>query len=207
MSELTERQRQILDFIQRYQQTESVAPSLREIARHFGFQSMNAAFAHVQALCRKGVLEQNQPRRARSLRPVSILHHYRKPVVDVPIYGSIPAGFARDREQEVKGCISVDVQTLGIRPTARTFALEVRGDSMIGRNILEGDYVILEHGLTPKDGDVVAALIDNESTLKTFVTEKGQPCLRAENPKYPKLIPANELVIQGVMVALIRKRK
>ena len=61
--------------------------------------------------------------------------------------------------------------------------------------------------MTPHNGDVVAALIDNESTLKTFVMERGKPWLRAENPRYPKMVPASELVIQGVMVALIRKRK
>ena len=108
--------------------------------------------------------------------------------------------------QEAQGCVSIDVQSLGIKPTPRTFALEVRGDSMIGRHILDGDTVILEHGVTPRMGDVVAALIDNESTLKTYILEKGKPHLRAENPRYPKLIPAQELVIQGVMVALIRKR-
>ena len=61
--------------------------------------------------------------------------------------------------------------------------------------------------MTPRNGDVVAALIDNESTLKTYLTERGKPFLRAENPKYPKMFPANELMIQGVMVALIRKRR
>jgi repressor LexA len=127
-------------------------------------------------------------------------------VADIPVYGSIPAGFADDRKQEAKGCVSIDIETLGLKPTPRTFALEVRGDSMIGRHILDGDLVVLEHGRTPRHGDVVAALIDNESTLKTFVTERGKPFLRAENPRYPKMIPAHELVIQGVMVALIRKR-
>jgi repressor LexA len=77
----------------------------------------------------------------------------------------------------------------------------------IGSHILEGDLVVLEHGLTPKTGDVVAALIDNESTLKTFVLNRGKPFLRAENPNYPDLLPAAELVIQGVMIALIRRRK
>jgi repressor LexA len=130
----------------------------------------------------------------------------RKRIVDIPVYGTIPAGFAEDRKQEAKGCVSVDMATLGVKPTARTFALEVRGDSMIGKHILEGDLVVLEHGMTPRNGDVVAALIDNESTLKTFLSERGKPFLRAENPKYPKMIPASELVIQGVMVALVRKR-
>jgi repressor LexA len=127
-------------------------------------------------------------------------------VADIPLYGSIPAGFARERPQEARGCLSIDIATLGIRPTPRTFALEVRGDSMIGRHIVDGDLVVLEHGQTPRNGDVVAALIDNESTLKTFVQEHGQPPhLKAENPRYPKLYPVAELVIQGVMVGLVRK--
>jgi repressor LexA len=202
----TKRQQQVLDYIEAQRQRAGVPPSLREIARHFGFRSMTAAADHVRALRQKGLLA-HQPRRARALRVVSPLQSLRRLVVDIPVYGVIPAGWAETREQEPKGCVSMDVNTLGIRPTPRTFALEVRGDSMTGRHILDGDVVVLEHGVTPRNGDVVAALIDNESTLKTFVTERGKPYLRAENPRYPKLIPAEELVIQGVMVALIRKRR
>lgn len=176
------------------------------MARHFGFRSMTAARDHVRALCRKGALA-HQARQARGWQVLSPLQSLRQPLVDIPIYGSIPAGPAEDRVQEAKGCLTVDVESLGLRATARTFALEVRGDSMTGRHIIEGDYVVFEHGLPPRPGDVVAALIDNESTIKTFVLERGRPCLRAENPKYPRLIPAAELVIQGVMVALVRKRK
>ena len=78
---------------------------------------------------------------------------------------------------------------------------------MIGKHITDGDLVVLEHGMTPRNGDVVAALIDNESTLKTFITDRGKPFLRAENPRYPNLLPQEELQIQGVMVALVRRRK
>ncbi|HUJ08491.1 MAG TPA: transcriptional repressor LexA [Verrucomicrobiae bacterium] len=206
MNALTKRQQQVLDFIQRHQQAKGHSPSLREIAAHFGFNSMNAALDHVGALRRKGFLI-HEAGCARAHRVVSPLDEFRSRVVDIPVLGSIPAGFTEDLRQEAKGCISVDVETLGIKPTARTFALQVRGDSMIGKHIVEGDFVICEHGLTPHTGDVVAALIDNESTLKTFVMDRGKPWLRAENPRYPKLIPATELVIQGVMVGLIRKRK
>jgi repressor LexA len=206
MNEPTPRQRQILDFIQATQQGKGETPSLREIARHFGFRSMTAAADHIRALRRKGVLA-GRPRRARALRVVSPFEALRRPVVNIPLFGEIPAGLPEDRRQEAKGCVSIDIESLGIRPTSRTFALEVRGDSMIGKHIMDGDYVILEHGRSPRGGDVVAALIDNESTLKTLVIEQGKPYLRAENPRYSKLIPAQELVIQGVMVALIRRRK
>jgi len=73
--------------------------------------------------------------------------------------------------------------------------------------IIDGDLVIVEQGRTPQTGDVVAALIDNESTLKTYMVRHGKPVLRAENPKYPNLIPSEELVIQGVFRALIRRAK
>ena len=85
--------------------------------------------------------------------------------------------------------------------------MRVTGDSMIGRHILDGDVVVLEHGPEPRNGQIVAALIDGESTLKTFVVKDGKPYLKAENPKYPDLIPAQELMIQGVFKALIRKAK
>jgi repressor LexA len=206
MTEITKRQQQVLDFINAFQHEQGVPPSLREIAAHFGFQSMTAAADHVRALRRKGFLE-IQPGRARFLKVLSPFDALRKRVVDIPVYGSIPAGLAEDRLQEAKGCVSIDVETLGMKPSQHTFALEVRGDSMVGRHILDGDVVVLDQGRSPKPGDVVAALIDNESTLKTYMVERGKPWLRAENARYPKLIPASELVIQGVMVALIRKRK
>jgi repressor LexA len=205
MADLTKRQRQIVDFIERKTRESSVTPTFKEIAEHFGFRSHASVTNHLRLIRQKGALA-SEPKQARSLRVVTPFRNLRKRIVDIPVYGTIPAGFAEDRKQEAKGCVSVDMATLGVKPTARTFALEVRGDSMIGKHILEGDLVVLEHGMTPRNGDVVAALIDNESTLKTFLNERGKPFLRAENPKYPQMIPASELVIQGVMVALIRKR-
>ena len=123
------------------------------------------------------------------------------------MFGSIPAGFGQDREQESEGCVSVDVVTIGFKPTLNTFALRVVGDSMVGVHICSGDIVILEYGPEPRDGQIVAALIDRKSTLKTFVLKDKKPFLRAENPKYPDLIPSDELMIQGVFRALIRKAR
>jgi repressor LexA len=209
MTELTDRQQQILGFIQGKQDSEGLTPTLREIAAHFRFSSPNAALAHVQALRDKGFLR-SLAGRARSLRVVDPNRpkgRLRPRVVSVPIYGSIPAGPPEDTTQEEEGCVLIDVETLGIKPTARTFGLKVRGDSMIGKSIVDADIAIIEHGVQPRSGDVVAALIDGQVTLKTFVMQRGKPYLRAENPRYPNLIPREELQIQGVMVALVRKRK
>ena len=204
MKELTTRQREIVEYIQSCQDERGETPSLREIADHFGFRSANAARDHVQALTKKGVLTQ-RPGRARSMQIQPPLRRIRRTGASIPIYGDIPAGFADARDQEPEGCITVDLEALDLRTTARTFALKVRGDSMIGRHILDGDVVVCEHGVAPKSGDIVAALIDNESTLKTLVRKNRKPYLRAENPKYPELIPATELVIQGVVRGVIRK--
>jgi repressor LexA len=206
MNSLTRAQRRVLEFIQNEIRADRPAPTHREIARHFGFRSIRAAACHLEALKRKGFIAA-EPGKARSLRVTSTLAKLRHRVADIPLFGSIPAGFADPRQQEARGCVSVDIGTLGLKPSPRTFALEVRGDSMIGRHILDGDVVVVEHGQSPRHGDVVAALIDGESTLKTYVADKGKPFLRAENPRYPALHPVGELVIQGVMVALIRKRK
>ena len=101
----------------------------------------------------------------------------------------------------------MDIESIGFKPARNAFALRVAGDSMIGRHIVDGDIVVLEHGPEPRPGDVVAALIDGESTLKTFLRRNGKPYLKAENEKYPDLLPAQELMIQGVFKALIRKAK
>src|SRR2546423_12579610 len=209
MKELTARQQQILRFIQGKQDSDGLTPTFREIAAHFRFNSPNAALAHVQALRGKGFLK-SLPGRARSLQvldPNRPKNRFRPRIISVPIYGSIPAGRPQDAAQEEEGCVMIDVETLGIKPTARTFGLKVRGDSMLGKHIMDGDLALIEHGVEPRSGDVVAALIDGQVTLKTFLMQRGKPYLRAENPRYPNLIPQEELQVQGVMVALVRKRK
>ena len=206
MSELTKKQRRILDFIQSVQLAGGVAPTLREICAHFGFKSSKAAADHVAALKRKGFIAW-EAGKARSLRVISPLAKLRRQIVDIPLFGSIPAGAPQTREQDAEGCVSVDIATIGYKPTRNAFALRVTGDSMIGQHILNGDFVVLEHGPEPRNGQIVAALIDGASTLKTFVIKGGKPFLKAENPKYPDLIPAQELMIQGVFKALIRRTK
>jgi repressor LexA len=206
MIELTKKQQQILDFILKWQRTEGATPSRQEIADHFGFRSPNSVTGHLRLLRQKGSLESDAGK-ARSLRVTSPLAKLRRRIVDIPVFGSIPAGTPQSREQDAEGCVSVDVESIGYKPTRNAFALRVTGDSMIGKHILDGDFVVMEHGAEPRNGQVVAALIDGASTLKTFVLKSGKPFLRAENPKYPDLIPAQELMIQGVFKALIRRAK
>ena len=101
------------------------------------------------------------------------------------------------------GQLAIDAALLGVSEGAATFALRVRGESMIDAHIMPGDYAVFEKR-EARDGDIVAALIDGETTLKRYVVERGKPFLRAENADYPDLIPAQELIIQGVLIALLR---
>jgi len=111
-----------------------------------------------------------------------------------------------DQQQESEACLTIDIDSLKIPNNARTFALKVRGDSMINAGIYQGDTIILEFK-EARNKDFVAALIDGETTLKRYVVRNGKPFLKAENPKYPDLIPAQELVIQGVVIAVYRSLK
>ncbi len=206
MRTLTAAQRRVLDFIDLELHSGRPNPTLREIAARFGFKGHRAAACHLEALKRKGFIE-SEPGKARSLHITSPLANLRNRIVDIPLYGSIPAGFSSEREQQPDGCVSVDVASIGFKPTRNTFALRVVGDSMIGKHICEGDIAVFEHGPDPRPGQIVAALIDRKNTLKTFLVKNGKPFLKAENPKYPDLIPSEELVIQGVFRALIRRAK
>ena len=198
---LTDRQRTVLEFIQHEQREKGVTPSTREIQSHFGFASQTSVMQYLAALEKKGMINR-QARKARAL--VTPLQKVR--ITDIPIYGQIPAGMATMTEQDIEGHVSLDAISVNASKNARTFALRVRGDSMIGAHILDGDIVILEDRKDVQSGDIVAALIDGETTLKRYVLEHGRAYLKAENRAYPDLIPARELRIQGVMISLIRKQ-
>ena len=198
---LTERQRSILEFIQSEQREKGLTPSTREIQHHFGFASQTSVMQYLATLERKGFLDRHA-RKARALiTPVQKVR-----ITDVPIYGQIPAGMATLTEQTIEGHVSLDTRSVNAAKNGKTFALRVRGDSMIDAHIVDGDIVILEDRKDVQNGDIVAALIDGETTLKRYVTEHGRPYLKAENPLFPNLVPARELRIQGVMVSLVRKQ-
>ena len=198
---LTDRQKNILDFIQREQRERGITPSTREIQSHFGFASQTSVMQYIAALERKGFLERHAGKARALITPVQKVR-----ITDVPIYGQIPAGMSALTEQTIEGHVSLDSRSANVSKNRGTFALRVRGDSMIGAHIVDGDIVILEDSKEVHNGDIVAALIDGETTLKRYVVEHGRPYLKAENPRYPNLVPARELKIQGVMVSLVRKQ-
>ena len=196
---LTDKQSAVLEYIRERRAEGFSMPTVREIQQRFGFSSPFAATRHIMALEKKGFLN-----RAGGLARSMILHDPHTPRwLNIPLLGAIPAGLPVEAVEQPDRCITVDADSLRLPKNPRAFALEVRGDSMIDAGILDRDIVILELA-EARDRDIVAALIDGETTLKRYLVQKNRPFLRAENPKYPDLIPAQELVIQGVFRALIR---
>lgn len=196
---LTGRQQEVLDYVRDHVHSTGVVPSTREIQDYFGFASQTAAMNHLRALERKGALSR-LPRIARGIMLPEA--GWQAEMTRVPVYGQIPAGFPQQVEQEMEEMVMIDRKYVGNGKGGK-FAVRVRGDSMVGAHILEGDLVLLEFR-PPRNGEIVAALIDGETTLKRYLVRDGNPFLKAENPRYPELVPAQELAIQGVMTGLLR---
>ena len=139
MLELTKKQEAVRKFVENELKAGRPCPTHREIAARFKWSGPNAAAGHLKALVKKGVLIAEQGK-VRALQLAEPFPGIPRPVTaEIPLYGSIPAGFGEDREQEPDGFVSVDVATIGFKPTARTFCLKViGGDAQHGRNRQQG---------------------------------------------------------------------
>ena len=170
-------------------------PSYSEMLSIFGLRSKNAVFKRISALIKEGFLDKDKTGR---LLPKKLL----KPAM---VLGTITAGFPSPAEEELVDTMSLD-EYLIPNPQA-TYLLKVDGDSMIDAGIHPKDLVLVQKNLTPKTGDIVVAQVDGEWTLKYFEKKGDKVCLKAANQKYPTIIPKQELVIAGVVIANVRKYK
>jgi repressor LexA len=218
MEALTKKQQAILDYMKAHVVQHSYWPSIRDIQAKFRFASTNAVFGHLQALERKGVLQRIPgAARAYKIAPEVVpdlsetVIRYEGPddealgLHEVKIHGSIAAGFPDYTESSgVVASMQAPLPAGARRRAPESFALRVRGDSMIDADIHDGDMVIVEPG-SPKHGDIVAALIDGETTLKRLIKQGGKVYLKAENKNYPNLDPVSELVIQGIAKQVVKR--
>jgi len=199
---LTERQQAVFDFIVRFRGEHGCSPSIPEIQKQFDIRSPNGVVGHLQALEAKGYIKRSE----RGSRQIDLAgDHAPAHVTALPVYGSIAAGYPEANEAQADSFLSMDESTLGFRPKSGCFVLRVRGDSMKDASILDGDLVVVEPTSTPRENQIVAALIDGESTLKRLVRVHAKWFLKAENPDYPELHPRADLVIQGTVRTVIRR--
>ena len=201
---LTRRQKQVLDFISGFVRGNGYSPSYEEIAEGVSLASLATVHKHISALERKGYVKRGF-NRSRSI-DITAKHfdeqRRQTPATQVPLLGRIAAG---SPVEAIAGS-----ETLNLADFAGdkdTFALEVRGDSMIDEHICSGDYVLVERTSQANNGDIVVALIDgSEATLKYFYRENDQARLQPANSQMaPIIVPLSSLQIQGRVLAVLRK--
>jgi repressor LexA len=197
---LTERQREVLEWITSYQQAQGRPTTVRELAAHMGVRS-SSAFDTISALRKKGFLTDAEGK-ARALSPTA---HAAKEgeCLYVPLLGRIAAGTPLFAAENLEGSIPVPAPLARGR---RLYALKVTGESMTGAGILDGDIAVVAHQQTADNGDIVVALIGEEATIKRFYQQPGGMVrLKPENRKFKEIIVSgDDVLIQGKLVAIQR---
>jgi repressor LexA len=203
MNELTDKQAQVLQFIEEYQWEHGSSPTVREMREKFGLSSDNSILKHIKALVKKGYIEKDDtPRGIKLLDNVKQGLEMAADIVRIPLLGTIPAGGAVAAEENVLGTFEMGSGLM--RMEGGCFMLQVTGSSMIDAGIFEGDMVLVNPKQLARHGDIVVGLVDGENTVKRYINDKGRIYLKAENPEYEDIYPLSELEVQGVVVGLIR---
>ena len=208
MKEMTQRQREVLGFMRGFSDKHGAPPTVREIAERFRF-TPRAAFDHLRALERKGMLQRRvtDKRVSRTLVLTDRGPERARREREIPILGKIAAGapiFAVENREDV---IPVRPEWLAAKG-GDVFALRVRGDSMIQAHIADGDLVLVRKQESAAAGDIVAAMIDQEATVKRFATEGGAVVLKPEHPTMKPIVVDPQRAhfrILGKVIGLIRE--
>jgi len=213
-SALTDRQREVLDFIGESIQERGYPPTLREIGERFGIRSTNGVNDHLKALEKKGYLIR-EDLKSRALRPVG----YGKAtplsgsvsvgddLVEIPLVGRVAAGLPLLATENLEDTVKVDRFLVGDH--REVFALRVKGDSMIDDGIHDGDFIFVKKALTAERGDIVVALIEDEATVKRYFPEgdviRFQPANQNMQPIYVKRKDFRSVNLNGLVVGVYRK--
>ena len=208
MREMTDRQREVLDFIRTFGERHGVPPTVREIGERFGFTA-RAAFDHLRALERKGMLERRVTgkRASRTLILPSHKGARRAEPAGIPVIGRIAAGAPITAVENHEDTLPLRPEWLGTGGQD-VFALRVRGESMIGAHIVDGDLVLVRKQETAGSGDIVAAMVDGEATVKRFGREGGAVVLRPEHPTMKPIViepGRGDFHILGKVVGIVRQ--
>ena len=200
---LSKIERRILNYLVDYLKDNTYQPSIREIGKRFGIKSTKTVSEHLQSLADKGFIERDASRS----RGVKILGMNLAPgVLNVPMYGRIAAGVPALMREDVRDTFELDRKLVG---SSDAFMLEVKGDSMEGMGILDGDSVIVEpcDESELENGDVVAARVDGDATVKRYFANGGQLVLEPANSNYaPVLVHEhNDFTVLGRVTGLYRR--
>lgn len=197
---LTQKQLEILTYIQKEISEAGRPPSYREIAKHFRYDAVGTVQDHVRALIKKGYLEQDE----RIARGIRLAHRPRFPFrpIEIPILGWVPAGKPIEALENSLGMLSVSVREKG-----EYYALKIKGDSMRDAGILDGDLAIIKKQSHAESGEIVIALIGDEATVKFLEKKKGRTRLLPANPAFSPIelgTSGATTLIQGKVVGIQR---
>jgi len=198
---LTPRQREVYNFICRFQEAHGYAPTIAEIRAHLGLSSPATVHQLLSTLEREGLIRRI-PNVSRGIEIVK--QESSEQACEIPLLGVVAAG------QPIEAILSHEVVSIppDLLGRGRTFALKVRGDSMIDEHIREGDFLIVEARQTAENGQTVVALVDgSDATVKRFYRDSNQIRLEPANPAYKPILikPAERVSIQGIVIGVIRK--
>lgn len=203
MEQLTDRQREILNFIRRFTQRHGVPPTVREIGERFKI-TPRAAFDHLRALERKGALQRRVTAK-RTSRVLTLAD--RAPAIrEIPILGRIAAGLPLLAEENREGSVPLLADWLAGKGED-LFALRVRGESMVNAHIVDGDLVLVRRQEAAQPGEIVAALLDGEATVKRFAREGEAVVLKPEHPTMKPIVVRpgeRDVKILGKVIGLLR---
>jgi repressor LexA len=210
-AKLSERQRDILDFLSDFITRNGYPPSVREIGEAVGLSSSSTVHSHLNALENRGFIRRD-PSSARALTVIgrnnettdemnsSATVRLPRNVVELPLIGRVAAGIPTLAEENVEESLMLPTQIVG---DASSFLLTVKGESMIDAGILDGDYVVVKEQPTANNGEIVVALIDDEATVKTFYREPDRIRLQPENSTMDPIY-TRDATILGKVIALLR---
>jgi repressor LexA len=200
MKGLTKRQIQVITFIQDYTKLHAYPPTIRETAAHFDI-SVKAAYDHVNALKKKGIIKSNSNRS----RSIEIIDNNFSPDtggIQIPLLGSVAAGLPLMAEENMERMLTLPQDML--KPGKAFFALRIQGDSMINAGIHDGDIAVIRQQNTAENGNIIVARIQEEAvTLKRFYRENNRIRLQAENDAYPPIYTQDVRVL-GTLQMIIR---
>jgi repressor LexA len=203
-SALTEKQENVFHFILRYYKSKGYPPTVKEIQEEFSYRSPTTVSEYLRALTRKGYVRIH-PKISRGIKILKGLDASTQyaSVPKIALLGDVPAGTPTEAIENPAETIAIDPETFGIA----NFALKVKGDSMIGAGICDGDIVLVKQQPQAEHQEIIVALVDKEATVKRFYSRGRVKKLVPENPKYPE-IPLNgdrSFMTLGKVVGLMRK--
>ncbi len=201
MIKLTEKERLLYDFISKKVREEGFAPSVRDISTALGWKSTSTVHAYLAKLEEKGLISK-QKSKSHTLKVEEDTSGNAAKTGQVPLVGQIAAGSPILAEENLEGYVSYTSPNIHADPSL-LFALRVRGESMIEAGILDGDIIIIEKCNYAENGQIIAALVDGEATVKTFYKENGHFRLQPENSTYEPIV-VNEVTVLGRVVACMR---